>query len=65
MRGQSGGLLVFQLSLIPLILIAYFVCYGAGTIIIAPFASMCYATYADEILAGGSGEEENIEYTVE
>lgn len=66
MRGQSGGLLVFQLSLIPLILITYFLCYGAGTIIVAPFASMCYATYADEILTGGaSGEEEEIEYTVE
>lgn len=66
MRGQSGGLLVFQLSLIPLILITYFLCYGAGTIIVAPFASMCYATYADEILTGGSAnEDEEIEYTVE
>ena len=65
MRGQSGGLLVFQLSLIPIILITYFLCFGVGTIIVAPFASMCYATYADEILTGGSAEEENIEYTVE
>lgn len=66
MRGQSGGLLVFQLSLIPLILISSILCYGAGTIIVAPFASMCYATYADEILTGGSAEEEEkIEYTVE
>ena len=66
MRGQSGGLLVFQLSLIPLILITYFLCYGAGSIVVAPFASMCYATYADEILTGGSAnEDEEIEYTVE
>lgn len=65
MRGQSGGLLVFQLSLIPLILITYFLCYGAGTIVVAPFASMCYATYADELLTGGSSGEEEIEYTVE
>ncbi|MBO4583833.1 MAG: hypothetical protein J5756_02065 [Clostridia bacterium] len=66
MRGQSGGLLVFQLSLLPFVLLSYLLCYGAGTIIVAPFASMCYATYADEIMTGGgSAEEENIEYTVE
>ena len=66
MRGQSGGLLLFQLSLIPLILITYFLCYGAGSIVVAPFAAMCYATYADELLTGGSAnEEEKIEYTVE
>ncbi len=66
MRGQAGGLLVFMLSLIPIILIASLLCYGAATIIVTPYAQMCFAVYALELL--GESPQQNpddIEYTVE
>lgn len=66
MRGQAGGLLVFMLSLIPLILLASLLCYGAATIIVTPYTQMCFAVYALELLGEAPQQKpDDIEYTVE
>lgn len=68
MRDKNKGLFVFQLQLLPILLLASVACYGVGAIIATPFVNMCYAVYADEILKIENGEttqNENIEFTVE
>lgn len=68
MKDKNKGLFVFQLQLLPILLIATVACYGIGAIIAAPFMNMCYAAYADELLKienGETSQDDNIEFTVE
>lgn len=68
MKTKNKALFVFQLQLLPILLIASIACYGVGSVIVTPFINMCYAVYADEILKVENGEtsqNDNIEFTVE
>lgn len=66
MRGQCGGLFVFRFSLVIVEFIATMFCYGAATIVAAPYINMCEASYAAELLFGSSEpKQEKVEYTVE
>ncbi len=66
MKGGCGGLFVFRFSLVIVEIIATMFCYGAATIVAAPYINMCEASYAAELVFGSSEpKQEKVEYTVE